>query len=271
MRKIYLPLIFVAFTGLFSCVEEIDLILDDDHHARLVVDGMITTDTTSHTVELSMTAPYFSKEKTERVSGAEVSVSDNLGNVFDLTEAEPGIYMTDENVYGVVGRTYNLIINHDGESYHAESTMKRVMETDSLVYEWDEAREQYVILFYAKEPEGKGDKYMWHLYRNGELITDSINKVLFIDDEFFDGIYIDGLEITRWNYDHNIQKHDTVRVDTHSITEDALLFFSGIFSESGFSSGPFSPPPANIHSNISNNAIGLFFASAISRETIIIE
>ncbi len=271
MNKIYLSLILILFVSLSSCVEEIDLILDGDDRKQLVVDGMITTDTTSHIVDLSKTAPYFSKEQTERVSGAEVTISDDLGNVFYLYETEPGIYKTDTNVYGLAGRTYTLNINYDGESYYSESTMKRVMEADSLSYKWDEVREQYIILFYGQEPKGKGDIYMWHLYRNGKLITDTINKVLFTDDEFFDGTYIEGWEINHCSHDYNIQKYDTVTVDTHSITEDALLFFTGLLSESGYSSNPFSPPPANIHSNISNDALGLFLASAINRKTIIIE
>ncbi len=267
----YLLIFFIVTISLSSCVEKIDLIVDDHDKKRLVVEGMITTDTTSHIVKLTKTAPYFSQKPAERVSGAEVAITDHLGNIYYLNETEPGVYKTDADVYGVIGHTYHLNINYEDELFSAQSTMKRVPVIDSLSYQWDPLREQYNILLYGKEPEGRGDIYMWHVYKNGKQVTDTLDKVLYTNDEFFDGNYIYGLEITHWYYNYNIQKNDTVRIDTHSITEDALLFLTGMLYESNYSGSPFDAPPANIHSNISNDAIGLFLASAITRKTIIIE
>ena len=271
MKKINISIIIIVLLSLFSCLEEVDLTLKVQDEARLVVEGMITTDTTAHKVMLTKTGNYFSQKPAEKVSGAEVMITDDLGNFFYLGETEPGIYKTGTCVYGVIGRTYQLSINYDGETYSAKSTMMRVPVIDSLGYEWNPLREQYTVLLYGQEPEGKGDYYLWHVYKNGKHVTDTIDKVLFTDDELFDGNYIMGIEIDHWYYRYDIQKSDTVTIDTHSITEDAYLFFIGMYYESAFSGGPFDTPPANIKGNISNNAAGLFMASAINRKTIIIE
>ncbi len=271
MKLINFFIFLLIASSLSSCIEEIDLILKEQDQEQLVVEGMITTDTTAHIVKLSKTAPYFSQKPAERASGADVTITDDFGNVFQLEEYDPGIYKTGTDVYGIIGHTYNLNIKFGGETYSAQSTMKRVPVIDSLGYVWNPQREQYIILLYGQEPEGKGDNYMWHVYKNGQHVTDTIDKVLFIDDELFDGAYIMGFKIEHWIYDYNIQKGDTVRVDTHSIPHDALLFFTGVLNESHYSWSPIDTPPANIKGNISNEAIGLFFASGISRNTVIIE
>ncbi len=266
----YILMANIAFLMLLSCVEEIDIDFKIEDHDILAVDGMITNDTTAHRVYISKTRPYFSDKSPIKLSGAIVTISDDYGNIFELSEKGPGIYETEKDVYGVIGRTYYLDIKYDNDYYYAESTMKRKMLTDSLGYKWNSSREQYDILLYAKEPEGIGDNYMWHVYANGKRLTDTFDKIMFIDDEYFDGTYIDGMNVISRRIDYKINELDTIIVDTHSITEESYIFYTGVGAETGFSGGPFDTPPANIQGNISNDAVGLFHASSIAREKVII-
>ena len=255
---------------LVSCEEKIELRVNDKDHQLLVVEGMITSDTTNHVVKLSSTGGFYHNDQTPRATGASVSISDNMGNVFPLAEVLPGKYMTENDVYGQVGRTYTLTVDYDGARFQASSTMKRVPEIDSLSYRWDPLKESYRILLYGQEPEGKGDHYLFHLYKNGEKLTDPINKATIVNDEFIDGRYINGFEVDWWSHDFDFQKGDVVTVAQHSITSEAFEFIAAVFTE--HTSGQAgSRPPANIPSNVSNNALGLFHAAAISCKTIVIE
>lgn len=255
---------------LVSCEEQIDLPVGEKKSTMLVVDGMITSDTLAHRVILSLSGEFYLDHHTPRASGAQVSIHDSRGNVFPLTETRPGLYLTADNVYGEVGVTYTLNIEYEGKTYHARSTMQRVPPIDSLSYRYDPAKESYRILLWGQEPEGKGDNYMWHIYKNGQLVTDQINKMIVLNDEFIDGRYIKGFEVDWWTNDFNFQKGDKVTVAQYSICNNAFDFLIGVMVEN--TEGQMgNQNPANIPSNVSNNALGLFYAAAVSYKTVVIE
>ena len=64
-------------TALWSCTERVDIDLDSTWQ-RLVVDGYITTDTTSHFIKLSKTTDYYYNQEPPAVTGAIVEISDDL-------------------------------------------------------------------------------------------------------------------------------------------------------------------------------------------------
>ena len=54
-------------------------------------------------------------------------------NIFNLTENEPGIYVTDSTVFGIPGRTYTLnIVTKDGDTFVASSKLNTVSAIDSI-------------------------------------------------------------------------------------------------------------------------------------------
>ena len=104
-----------------SCEEMLDVSFSSSSEIRLVVDGVITTDTTAHQVILSWTGDYFKRDPQNMETGADVSITDG-DKTFILTEDidEPGIYRTDSNVYGETGKSYTLNISlNDGTEYSA--------------------------------------------------------------------------------------------------------------------------------------------------------
>ena len=104
MRKlIYLiPIILITIA---SCTERIDIELDETY-TRLVVYGAITTDTAVQYIELSKTTDYYYAEVPPPVTGAQVEISDDQGNTFELTEELPGKYATSPDFAAVAGVTY---------------------------------------------------------------------------------------------------------------------------------------------------------------------
>jgi hypothetical protein len=140
---------------------------------------------------------------------------------------------------------------------------------DSLGYRWDPYMQRYRILLYGQEPEGKGDNYMWHIWRNGELTTNKVSKLLLTADELFDGRYIMGFEVDWFTNEHNIEKGDTLIIGQHTLTREAMNYKWQITEQStgGMSMGS----PANVPSQISNGAKGLFHATSITYKSLIIE
>ncbi len=107
----------------------------------LVVEGLITNQPIANTIKLSSSLPLGTEGITRPVKGCNVTISDDLGNNFSLTESSAGIYVTDTAQFrGTIGRFYTLHIhantfykNLNFESYPVE--MKPVPPIDSLYYE----------------------------------------------------------------------------------------------------------------------------------------
>jgi hypothetical protein len=259
-------MIFVA-----GCTERIDLKLNNQKFARLVVEGEISTDTTAHRVMLSITGDYFVNELPERVRNATVTISSDE-EVFQLTESSevPGLYLTNENVYAKVGKEYLLNIELEEEiggskTYSASSKIYPINQLDSigLKFQEDWGEEGFwEVKCYVWDPPTE-DFYMFHTYRNGKLINDSIDAIFVVDDLLYNGNYTNGIGVNfldQANDNEKLFPGDTITLRVARVTKDYSEFIFRIQQEIQYKSPLFSGPPANVHGNISGGAFGAFGA-----------
>jgi hypothetical protein len=138
--------------------------------SRLVVDALVTDEITSNYVRLTRTT-LLPDDKPEKVTGAHVTITDDLGGSFVLEERYPGDYRTDSLSFrGEAGRTYTLKIEtSDGDSYESvPCLMYPVPGIDSLYYGKDQlfseetGRFREGITFYIDtRDETPGSYYRW--------------------------------------------------------------------------------------------------------------
>ncbi|GAB4314518.1 MAG: hypothetical protein Kow00127_05740 [Bacteroidales bacterium] len=277
MKKIYQSVVlFFLMVTLFSCTERIDIELDSTYE-RLVVEAYLSTDTMAHPVRLSKSADYLDTEKPPAVTGAVVQISDSDSAVI-LTENpdKPGMYITPENYAGVPGKTYKLIIDLPEkiggyDHYEAESTIRPVASIDSIRVVYEPDWELYQVQIFAWEPPTT-DFYKFDILKNGELLTDTINKAFVSDDRFFNGNYTYGITVGVLdpnNERENPEPGDTITLSMSSITEDYYNFLIELQDQTfQFRNPLFSGPPANIRTNIPN-AHGYFSAFSLSKSSYI--
>jgi len=273
MDKIILKLIPALFLIIASCTERIEIKLDDST-VRLVVDGSVTNETKVHSVILSKTTSYFYSEKPPMVAGAEVSISSGT-RIIQLTEAQPGIYQTDSTFVGRGGRSYTLNIklkNPVGgfDEYSATSSMKETVKLDSvnLVYhpDWSE-NGFYEVQAFFQDPLSE-DYYRFLIYRNGKMITDTLDEWFVSDDRFFNGSYLYGASVAfldQGSERERLEQGDEITVELNCMDKDYAGFIQEAQAELWGSNPLFSGPPANVKGNISNGAIGFFSTYTISR------
>ena len=109
--------ILLLFT---TCIEPFDPKIDDFDDI-LVIDGFLSNQTGPYTIKLSRTSsiriPVFRSE-----TGAQVIISDDLGNSEILNETSSGIYETSGNeIQGIIGRKYKLYIKtKDKNEYESD-------------------------------------------------------------------------------------------------------------------------------------------------------
>jgi hypothetical protein len=277
-RNIYITFLTSASLFLWGCTEKIDVKLDSSY-TRLVVEGAITTDTMAHQVRLTTTSSYFYNEPAPEVTGATLTISDGE-NTWALSETSPGLYQTSPDVFGRPDHTYKLQILlktpiNNTAAYEASSTLRPITQADSIKLkfhpEWGKEG-FWEVQCYVLDPPTT-DFYMFDIYRNQSLITDTIDKKVVVDDQLYNGNYTNGIGVGYLNQARNDQRlvaGDTVTLKVASITSDYFNFIGAVQTEVAGQNPLFSGPPANIPGNISNGAVGFFAAYSNTRARAIV-
>ncbi len=276
MKNLFNIKYFVAlFSFVFlvhSCTEKIDFPLDDNGKVQCVIYGAITTDTTAHKIRISKTSAYYSNKPSETISGAIVSISDGV-NTFPLTESptEPGNYLTQPDVYGEPGKMYilqvsNVDLNGDGvlQSYTAQSELKPVTPLDSIDTWYNSRFDFWETDVWAKDPSTE-DFYMFKAYIDGVLNADSLLNLTITDDILFNGSKINGKSVYAFPEKDTIKPGlSIITIDICGITKDYFKFLTEAQTMARPQNPMFSGPPANVRTNLSNNALGYFAAYSVA-------
>jgi hypothetical protein len=186
------------------------------------------------------------------------------------------LYLAPQNKKGEKDTEYTLLIenvdideNGDFEKYEASGKIKHPLEIDSVRVLKDEifGVEGFRIFGYAQEPASFGDFYLFKYYINGVLSTDTLSENVFTDDATVNGNYINGLEIY---FIRDANSGDTITIEAQSITKEYYDFIISFMLETEWQAGAFGGPPANVQTNISNNAMGFFSTTSNSYITFIL-
>ncbi|WP_149241018.1 DUF4249 domain-containing protein [Dyadobacter sp. 32] len=284
-------LMLIIITGLTSCEDVIDL-KSDTGPTQLVVDGWITNQPGPQTINLTWSAAYFNNDAAKPVLGAEVTVTDDKGVVYNFKDvANNGKYVwgTAKDTLGHVGRIYTLRVKNQSDEYTAVNAIKRVPAVDSIIYQKETLpfkpekgpKQGYIASFYARDFVGAGDTYWIKPVINGKARADKPTSIIIAYDAAFNaGAPSDGLIFIlplrqALTSDSLYSAGASVGAELHSITNEAFEFLKQI-REQAANGGLFAVPIQNIKSNVVNTnpsgpkALGFFGASAVTRmETVI--
>lgn len=108
----------------------------------LVVEGKITDETGPFRIHLTSAVPVYDYQNIQSVSrpvsGAEVQIADDKGNVYLLYEQDPGWYETEErDLKGIPGNTYTLMVNTPDEKQYQSTPvlMRESPEVERVHYQ----------------------------------------------------------------------------------------------------------------------------------------
>lgn len=263
---------------LMACTEEISMDIPQGQ-TRLVVDGIIEldyeTNETMVRVQLSTTVAYFNDADNPALIGADVTIYDDWGSEFPLTETSPGLY-TSSDIQGFVYETYRLIIEWNGESYMAESTLEPVPQLEDI-YQitqdatfFDDAGIKLAIDF--QDPAEEENFYHFEQYRNDTLLITPSNGNQFqlvVRDEFFNGQYIESYVP---GDEFSFLPGDMGKIKMRSLDEWAFNFYK-LFYEKSVDEPSFivgETPSVAIKGNVLNTTspenygLGFFLATQVS-------
>jgi len=276
MKKQFVNITTLLLLFFSACTERMDIKLDETY-TRLVVVGSITSDTMQHKVTLTKSTSYYYNQPAPPAPALQVTISDDAGTVIPLTETPPGsgVWLTPENTFGTAGRTYTLDIELTEElngekNYEASCAMMPVAPLDSIDVVYIEPWEAWEVQCYALDPPTV-DFYMFELFKNNVLISDTLYEIFVVDDSFYNGNYTNGVGVGYFNAedpDEVVHAGDTITLRMGSITKDYMFFLYDLQTEPFDYNNPlFSGPPANVPGNISNGGLGYFTAYSVSYAT----
>lgn len=288
--QLFFAILLVGSLALYGCETVIDANLDTGP-TQLSVDGTLTDQPGPQTIRLTQTAAYFNNATAPAALSATVTITDNTGRTYAFTDADnDGYYVwtpTANDTLGRVGRSYQLAVTYQGDSYTAVSRMNRVPTVDSIVFRKEKinplsSTEGYQAEFFARDLRGATDYYRVRYYRNGVLANQPGDIITLKDASFPGSADTDGLVFIRpfrqsINPDSLYALNDSVKVEIQSLPVEAFEFWQQ-FSQQITNGGLFATPPANVPTNVINTrpngrrATGFFVASAIrSRATKVTE
>ena len=103
---------------------------------------------------------------------------------------------------------------------------------------------------------------------NGTYVSDTLGEIDFGSDDYIgDGLYFAGWPITTIDY---LYPGDTLKLEQHHISPATYEAFTAVMLETDWRNGFFDAPPANVPTNLSNGALGLFVVSAMHSAEFIV-
>ena len=250
---------------LFSCEEVIEIDLNESN-PEWVIEARIDDETNEALVDISKTTSYFEPGVSEVGSGATVSISSTTGDTYELSEYAPGKYRApDINLQ--LQEQYELKVELEGQTYEAISILQAPLQVDSLVTEYRGGGigpgEGYYVRLAFQDPPAVRNYLRLEIWVNGEARPD----IGLYDDNL-----TDGNEIAFPLFIEPFELGDTVEIKVHAVDFEVYRYWTGLSSLLGDApGGGDSAAPANPPSNISNDALGYFGVSSVTRVSTIIE
>ena len=268
-----LSFLFLGFLSLLlsGCETPVDLDLQQGA-PRLAVEAIVTDQPDLSYVKLSLSAPYAKGEEPQAVTRAEVRLTDSQGKSTALVHHAGGEYRPAAGFKGEVGQTYTLTIKANGQTYTAASTLNAVAALDKVSFLYSDGQHDelgrmegyYLSIAFQEMPKVK-NYYKLDIVRNGELYQKNAGDILILDDKFYDGSYLDDVDIPT-----KFTQGDSLHVRLLSLNPEAYFFYEAL-SHLHRQGGPFGRNPANLPTNLSNGAVGFFSASAVSSRSAVIK
>ncbi|MBK9448557.1 MAG: DUF4249 domain-containing protein [Bacteroidetes bacterium] len=250
---------------LVACEQKIDLQLNDAD-PKIVIEGWITDQPGPYDFKVSRSSPYLGDGAESHVTGAQLILRDDLGNVDTLVETGPGWYQTTD-FQGQREHNYFLDVTVEGQKYSATNYLPRINPLLGTGYEYNDTMvfgAGYYVGLLAQEPAGRGDFYQFRFTRN-DTVFNSIADLLVSDDAFVDG------QLSPFLFPYPNRLGDSIVVEVRAVSAKTYDFFVTLFQQGTGSGGPFASVPDNLATNFDNGAVGWFGAAAVVNDSLVIQ
>lgn len=275
----------------------------NENKKLLVVEGLLTNKPGPNIIKLSESLPLGTRYIPTPVTGSIVTLSDNDGNTFNLSETDPGSYSTDYSSFqGKIGQIYTLHITLADNSHKYQSVpveMKPVPPIDSIYYEkvaivppslHSAGGEGCQIFLNTHDPNNLCKYYRWEFVETWNFVIPYPvpNKVCWtsnnsglINIKNITGLAENRIERYPLNYISNetdkLKMTYSILVNQYSLNEEEYNYWEILQKLTEQTGGLYDMIPSSVSSNVyciddaNQNVQGYFSVSAASSKRIFIK
>lgn len=272
--KIAIKIAIITIGLLLSGCEDVIHVDLDTAAPKLVIDASIdwikNTPGNEQMIKLSTTTGYYSPQF-PTVSGATINVTNSANTVFNFIE-NPGTgeyFCTD--FQPVIGESYTLTINLNGETYTAIETLIEVPNLESNIGQNN-----------AGGFGGDEVEITYQYQDNGAQVNYYLNRILtprtaFPEFELEDDENSQGNMMAETYSNEDLTAGDIINIRLYGISKRYFDYFNKLLISSGNDSSPFPTTPAAVRGNIinltnsQNFAFGYFRLSEVDTKTYTIQ
>ncbi|HSL85793.1 MAG TPA: DUF4249 domain-containing protein [Bacteroidales bacterium] len=296
--KILPVIILILLSG--GCVTEFIPEITDEKQV-LVIEGMITDQPVANKVKISLSLPISDLTNPLPVTGATVSVKDDLGNSYSLNEKEPGCYYTDpRNFRGLPGRKYALFVEaYTGIYASSFMEMTAVPPIDSIYYEKEfvkmnqlgEVVEGCRIFLDTHDPSNLTRFFRWDysetwMIRLPYMVPNNIcwitlesNHILLNSTSYLAESKVKHMPVKKISTetDDRLKELYSILVTQYSLNEEEFHYWEKIRKISDKTGGLYDVIPMNVEGNIKNiidpeeQVLGFFSVSSVASQRLFIK
>ncbi|MBK7130387.1 MAG: DUF4249 domain-containing protein [Crocinitomicaceae bacterium] len=257
----YYSIVLITLS-LFSCEKVIDLELNEAS-PEIVVEAVLKDSPGNNYIMLSYTSAVYTDQTFDKISNADVRVTDKDGNEFVFAEDAyiPGYYHHNDFVV-LPDNDYSLWIDVNGTIITSQCHSFSKPEIDSIVYSLSPfsavTDSAYMIEYYSTDNATEVNHYRVRIFING---TEQREFYYIGNDDF-----INGQNYNAPFFGADAFKGDTIFIELITLDKANYTYFYTLSSNESNSTAP-----ANPTSNLEGNAIGYFGTYTTDTMSVVIE
>jgi hypothetical protein len=248
MKKFKKYIIIALGVVLISCEKVIQVDLNTAP-PKLVIDASIdwikNTPGNQQKIKLSTSTSYYNADF-PTVSGAIVNITNSAGTIFSFVE-NPGTgeYICN-NFAPIIGETYTLNINLNGEIYTATDQLIAAPNIENNFLQNNEGGmggDEIEITYYYRDNPSETNYY---------IFSNKNPHVAFPEYQVENDINNNGGLVPVYYSNKDLKPGDIVNIKLYGISKRYYDYFRKILNASGADTGPIATTPTSAYGNISN-------------------
>ncbi|MFN8437216.1 MAG: hypothetical protein U0V72_06195 [Cytophagales bacterium] len=262
-----------------SCTETIDVKIKDVNPKVSIYGRIDDNPLTLDKVTVNYSVSYSKPQDSIYIANAIVKITEQGGEQWQFTYSKKGVYLPPPTYNGIKLNTpYKLTVEYNGTIYEANSTAEpffneqnqnpivgdSVMKKDKENSFGNDTSGYKIWLFLVDNPS-KTNYYYLDFSRNDTLQYKLRDNYYLVT---FDDLVFEGGKVTPFQCQYTFKLGDKARSDIFSVDFDTYSFLSALSLQANNDGSYFSAPGANVKSNITNGAIGYFYAASSFSDTL---
>lgn len=249
----------------------------------ITVEGWLSSAEQIQRISLSRSNGFSSTDLVAPIEDAEVIVQSRVGEVFQFSLLDEGVYLSDVAFAGESGQEYRLrVFLSNGEELRSEwEKMQPTTQINGVVIisfeenDPDNPGQQFTVYYpkiTARDSAQFTNNYRWIFYKDRTRYTEP-ETITIQNDRLFDGNFIPN-DFPAFGY----ASGEEIIVELQSISADSYRYLSLLKSQITALGTSVGTTPAIVNGNvsyfsseISEQVLGYFGTIAVSRDTVIVE